>query len=147
MPVEVPEEVPLEGVDLKSRVQIVGRESLPQIFELRTPHWGKMDLERSGLAGTKICTECNKIVTEYQDPLRLVVDESSIDWSKTDFFRFRPFGMVYLFVTRRVIEVAREQRWKGVSFVPLGVPFDVNQRFRYAIDPLAKEWPPKEHWD
>jgi len=143
----MPEEVQFDDVGSNAKRQSVNSNTLPAMFELRTPHWGRLDLDKSGLAGARYCPECWKTITEYRAPKQLVLDESTIDWSQTDFFRFLPTGMLDIYVTRRVIEVARQMKWRDLYFVPLGLPYDVTTRLRHAINPLAKEWPPKEHWD
>src|SRR5690606_17513287 len=82
-------------------------EPLPELFVLRSlQHWGKLDIEASGLGDCTFCPECGKMVTNIKEPERVVIDRASFDWEASDFFRFAPWGRVGLHVTRRVIEVA-----------------------------------------
>jgi hypothetical protein len=149
VPVRVPEYT-LSG-DLISQHLLTNTrngEPIPQLYILHSlQYWGKLDLEASGLGGSEYCPECGKTMPPISEPIRLIIDESSFDWDAGDFFRFHPWGQIGLHVTKRVIEIARTEKWTGVKFIPLGVPYDVTSRVRSAIDPLSKQWPPKENWD
>lgn len=147
--VEVPEyTLSGEAMSLHLKENTGKGEPLPELFILKSQqHWGRLDLEASGLGGSEYCPECGKTMPPIREPDRLVIDESTFDWDAADFFRFHPWGQVGLHVTRRVIEVARAERWTGVYFIPLGVPYDNTTQLRNRIEPLAKEWPPKQNWD
>ncbi|MEO1717481.1 MAG: hypothetical protein AAFR76_10250 [Planctomycetota bacterium] len=120
--------------------------NVPRLLKLRLPklyalgvddHWGKLDLDASGFGDSTFCPECHKFTSPYRDPERLVLDESSFDWDASDFFSFRPFGQG-VFVTKRVIEVARVERWTNAMFRKHDALYVPSR----PIDYLAEDWPP-----
>lgn len=123
------------------------RDPPPDLFLLRTHHWGELDAEASGIGDCTYCASCGSITANPQEPSSLVINPDTFDWEASDFFRFHPWGQSGLFVTRRVIEVARIEHWTGAIFIPLGIPYNTSAKLRNSIDPLAKEWPPTHHWD
>lgn len=148
VPVQIPE-FTLSGEQMEKHLHDRLRKGheLPDLHVLHTLHYGKLDLESSGLESCTVCKECGMITANYREPERLVIDQSTFDWDASDFFHFIPCGQPQLFVTQRVVEVARSERWTGVYFEPLGIPFNLMSRYRSRIDPLSKQWPPKENWD
>ncbi len=113
---------------------------LPKLYALASAqeHWGRLDIEASGLGGSEFCPECHKFTNGYREPDQMVLDDASFDWDQSDFFNFRPFGQVGLYVTRRVIEIARQEKWKGVYFRTI----DIGPTKSRSIDPHSKDWPP-----
>ncbi|RNC80981.1 MAG: hypothetical protein ED559_04040 [Phycisphaera sp.] len=115
---------------------------LPKLYALGVDnHWGKPDLKASGFGDSTFCPECHKFTSKYRDPERIVLDESSFDWDKSDFFTYLPFGHG-VFVSKRVIEVARTERWTNAMFRTHDAIYTGGR----PIDYLAKDWPPPG-WD
>jgi hypothetical protein len=115
---------------------------LPRLYALGVDdHWGRLDLEASGFGDSTFCPECHKFTSPYRDPERLVLDESSFDVEASDFFSFYPFGQL-VFVTKRVVEVARAERWTNALILKHDALYVPSRE----IDYLARDWPPAD-WD
>ncbi|RNC80983.1 MAG: hypothetical protein ED559_04050 [Phycisphaera sp.] len=111
---------------------------LPKLYALGVDnHWGALDLDASGFSDSTFCPECHKFTSPYRDPQQLVLDEDSFDWEASDFFSYLPFGLG-VFVTRRVIEIARSERWTNARFRKHDAVFFRSRE----IDYLANRWPP-----
>lgn len=148
IPVKIPNRT-LAGEHMDAHIHKNTRsgQKLPNLFILHSAHWGRLDLQSSGLGDCTFCAECGKAVSNFKEPDQLVIDQSTFDWDASDFFHFTPWGQPRLFVTRRIIEIARVERWTGVYFEPLGVPYNLMSRFRNRINPLDTQWPPTHHWE
>lgn len=65
-------------------------------------------------------------------------------WDGSDFFRVKNWYNKHIFCTRRVVELAREERWSNLQFEPMDRPRE-QIIMPFGIDYLGKEWPP-ENW-
>lgn len=114
--------------------------SVPEFHALVVQnHWGCLNMEASGLEGAKFCNECGKFMNGYRDPERIVLEQSSFAWEKSDLFHFQPFGILNIYVTHRFIEVARKHKWSNLYFTNLDSKYPHNGT---VVDHLAKDWPP-----
>ncbi|HYE61182.1 MAG TPA: hypothetical protein VD997_04230 [Phycisphaerales bacterium] len=67
-------------------------------------------------------------------------------WAGLDLFISEDLEPVLqVFCTRKVLELARRERWTGARFEPIDAPFDLTNRSHVwkGIPYLGKQWPPK----
>lgn len=87
-----------------------------------------------------------EVATDYRGsrperlPCRFTYIPRMETWSGADLFRYRiATGVLWHGCTRRVLELARRERWTGFEFEPIDKRRELSGPIKY----LAKKWPPK----
>lgn len=111
----------------------------PKYFYLEITGEIDIDMNASGVGGAPQCPGCFRWLSKSAEPHRYV--PAGHTWDGADLLRLRNLPYRMLFCTRRVLELARRDRWRGVGFEPM----DVDRRHPSGINHLARTWPP-ERW-
>jgi hypothetical protein len=85
------------------------------------------------------CPSCDAVLECPKPPQKF--EPLAATWDGSDFFKIANYRSHYVGVSRRVLELARFQRWTNCRFTP----FDVYRRHAIywdGIDYLGKTWPP-----
>lgn len=109
---------------------------------LNLPRDLDLDMASSGvdLAQVSVCPVCGSVLSGVVQADRYVPREGS--WRGNDLFMLRyPKLHRAVFCTRRVLDLAREKRWRGLRFEPIDVERKLSLGWD-GIDYLGKKWPP-----
>ncbi|MFB3883452.1 MAG: double-CXXCG motif protein [Armatimonadota bacterium] len=87
---------------------------VPDLWEIVVTGWGGEAADESGVRMTYYCPGCGHVRYSVPDNPAELVDETK--WDGSDFFRVYPFSL-YVFVTERVAQLVRKERWRGVRLV------------------------------
>jgi len=127
------------------------RRGAPRYFLPVMPSGIRVDLEASGIRHAPVlCETCGSqgelpgsALVPFTRQKRRGLKTIPESWTGADLFICEDLGSTsYTFCTRRVLELARAERWTGVRFDPIDAPFDLRTRWR-GIDFRGKQWPPK----
>jgi hypothetical protein len=104
---------------------------------------GRIDIDpvASEVTGPEPCSGCY-VRDGYFEARRLVPVRES--WDGSDLFKIRNLGTGQIYCSRRVVELARRERWTNLNIQPM----DTETRFSYrfeGIDYLGEKWPP-DNW-
>ena len=102
-----------------------------------------VDLNASGMGGVERCPVCFGSLADTNPEVRRLVPIRN-SWDGSDLFKMRNFPNSLVFGTRRVLELARGERWTNFRFEPM----DVVRKHASGwdgIDYLGSAWPP-ERW-
>lgn len=123
-----------------TKVQSPAMQNAPDYFYLDVKGRIDIDLKSSGLEGAQQCPGCFRdLSTKLIEPTRYVPAREG--WDGSDLFRLRNRPNLLVFCTRRILELARQERWTNFRFEPM----DVVQRHAVSwsgIDYLGEQWPP-----
>lgn len=123
--------------------------AVPNYFYFNPQQGIDFDLEASGIANRGTCAVCHQYFPLSDDspdpkPRRMVPLHNS--WTGLDLFCGRNYNSHIMYVTEKVLLLARRHRWTNCRFEPI----DILQRdsLRWCgIDYLGKQWPPKYYPD
>jgi hypothetical protein len=111
----------------------------PAYSHLSVPGRMNIDLVASGVTGSLPCPECLRPTIETDNPRRYVPVASS--WDGADLFRMRNWEIGRLCCTRKVLDLARKERWTNFRFIPMDAEGEYALGWR-GVDYLGKKWPP-----
>lgn len=117
-----------------------------EYFGLVIARTARCDEAKSGAVAPPVeCQTCGKRSTppgwKFVVPRRAVLEKDG--WKGQDLFKFANIGPSDVaFCTRRVLELARAERWTNCRFVPVDVD-QIECCTWKGIDYLGKQWPPR----
>lgn len=132
---------PLEVRIREVRSETLRALSAPSYYYFNVAGRIDVDLEASGLGGVERCPVCFRVLAGRHPQARRFVPRHET-WDGADVFSIRNSPNSMLFCTRRVLELARRDRWTNFRFEPMDVVRDHATQWG-GIDYLGPTWPPE----
>ncbi len=112
----------------------------PEYFYLNVTGAVDIDLAAGGIGDVPACPECFQQIPEGHKPAHRHVPIAGT-WDGADFVRTRNLPNLLTFCTRRIVELARRDRWSNLRIDPMDIGSH-NYGLWAGVPFLAERWPP-----